>query len=238
MWVKTAPSAAVPVAMPTCRNVELMPEAMPARCGSTTLIAAVASAGLTSADAAAGDHEAGEQRGPVVARPDVAHQQQPEADEREPARDEPADAVALRELARDGRDGEREQRDRQEAQAGLQRAVAQRVLDVEREVEEHREHRRRERERGERGAVERRAPEQREVEHRRRALRASTSTNVTSRIAAATSSPTISAERPALGVAADQREDQAEEAAGERDEPGQSIRPPASARATRRPSRA
>ena len=47
MWVKTAPSAAVPVAMPTCRNVELMPEAMPARCGSTTPIAAVASAGLT-----------------------------------------------------------------------------------------------------------------------------------------------------------------------------------------------
>ena len=38
----------MPVAMPTCRNVELMPEAMPARCGSTTPTAAVASAGLTS----------------------------------------------------------------------------------------------------------------------------------------------------------------------------------------------
>ena len=48
MWVKTAPSAAVPVAMPTWRNVELMPDAMPARCGSTTAMAAVASAGFTA----------------------------------------------------------------------------------------------------------------------------------------------------------------------------------------------
>ena len=38
----------MPVAMPTCRNVELMPDAMPARCGSTTPTAAVASGGLTS----------------------------------------------------------------------------------------------------------------------------------------------------------------------------------------------
>ena len=45
---KIAPQAAIPVAMPTCRNVELMPEAMPERRGSTTPIAAVASAGLTT----------------------------------------------------------------------------------------------------------------------------------------------------------------------------------------------
>ena len=38
----------MPVAMPTCRKVELMPDAMPARCGSTTPTAAVASGGLTS----------------------------------------------------------------------------------------------------------------------------------------------------------------------------------------------
>ena len=36
----------MPVATPTCRNVELMPDAMPERRGSTTPIAAVASAGL------------------------------------------------------------------------------------------------------------------------------------------------------------------------------------------------
>ena len=75
----------MPVAMPTWRKVELMPDAMPARRGSTTPTAAVASAGLTSADAAAGDHEAGQQRGPVVAGLQAAHQQQPGADEREPA---------------------------------------------------------------------------------------------------------------------------------------------------------
>ena len=37
----------MPVAMPTWRKVELMPEAMPARRGSTKPTAAVASAGLT-----------------------------------------------------------------------------------------------------------------------------------------------------------------------------------------------
>ena len=46
------------------------------------------------------------------------------------------------ELARDRRDDERQQRDRQEAHARLERRVAEHVLDVEREVEEHREHRR------------------------------------------------------------------------------------------------
>ena len=45
---KIAPQAAIPVAIPTWRNVELMPEAMPERRGSTTPIAAVASAGLTN----------------------------------------------------------------------------------------------------------------------------------------------------------------------------------------------
>ena len=61
----------------------------------------------------------------------------------------------------DRRDDERQQRDRQEAQAGLQRAVAEHVLDVERQVQEHREHRRRERERDDARAGERRAAEQR-----------------------------------------------------------------------------
>ena len=70
----------MPVAMPTWRNVELMPEAMPARCGSTTPTAAVASARVDEPDAAAGDQEAGQQRGPVVARLEAAHQQQPDAD--------------------------------------------------------------------------------------------------------------------------------------------------------------
>ena len=39
----------MPVAMPTWRKVELIPEPMPARCGGTTLTAVEASGALTSA---------------------------------------------------------------------------------------------------------------------------------------------------------------------------------------------
>ena len=46
--VKMVPSAAMPVAMPTCRKVELAPEAIPAWCGGTTPIAVEASGGFTS----------------------------------------------------------------------------------------------------------------------------------------------------------------------------------------------
>ena len=41
------PSSAIPVAMPTCRNVELIPDAIPARCGATTPTAVEASGGFT-----------------------------------------------------------------------------------------------------------------------------------------------------------------------------------------------
>ena len=47
LW-KIAPSAAMPVAIPTWRNVLLMPEAIPARRGSTTLTDVEASGALTS----------------------------------------------------------------------------------------------------------------------------------------------------------------------------------------------
>ena len=46
LW-KTAPSTAMPVAMPTCRNVLLAPEAMPLRWGCTTETAPEASTGFT-----------------------------------------------------------------------------------------------------------------------------------------------------------------------------------------------
>ena len=105
-------------------------------------------------DPAAGEQEAREQRGPVVAGLEAAHQPQPDADERQPGAQEPADPEALGELARDRRDQEGQQRDRQEAQAGFERRVAEDVLDVEREVEEHREHRRRQHERRDRRAGE------------------------------------------------------------------------------------
>ena len=46
LW-KIAPSAAIPVAIPIWRNVLLIPEAIPARRGSTTLTAVDASGALT-----------------------------------------------------------------------------------------------------------------------------------------------------------------------------------------------
>ena len=82
---KIAPQAAMPVATPTCRNVELMPDAMPERRGSTTPIAAVASAGFVMP-----------MPPPAIRKPassavqsspgcDAAHQQQADAHERQPA---------------------------------------------------------------------------------------------------------------------------------------------------------
>src|ERR1039458_7450028 len=46
--LNSVPSRAIPVAMPTWRKVELIPEAIPARCGCTTPTAVDASGGLTS----------------------------------------------------------------------------------------------------------------------------------------------------------------------------------------------
>lgn len=46
-WENSVPSRAMPVAMPTWRKVELMPEAMPACCGGTTPTAVEASGGFT-----------------------------------------------------------------------------------------------------------------------------------------------------------------------------------------------
>ena len=111
-----------------------------------------------------------------------------------PPRDEPAHAVAVGELARERRDEERQQRDGQEAQAGLQGRVAERVLDVERQVEEHREHRRRQHER--RDATRRRTSGCRNSDRSSIgcATRRSATTNATSSSTAATSSPTISPE--------------------------------------------
>ena len=47
VW-RSAPSAAIPVAIPTCRKVLLIPDAIPARRGGTTLTAVAASGAFTS----------------------------------------------------------------------------------------------------------------------------------------------------------------------------------------------
>ena len=73
---RIVPSAATPVAMPTWRSVELIPDAIPARAGSTTPTAVETSGTLTKPGADAADDHPGQQVRPVRGRRQAAHQQQ------------------------------------------------------------------------------------------------------------------------------------------------------------------
>ena len=97
---KTAPQAAMPVAMPTWRKVELMPDAMPARCGCDDADGGGRQRRVGHADADAGDDEAGQQRRPVVAGVEPRHQQQADADQHAARRRGTSARRALGELAR------------------------------------------------------------------------------------------------------------------------------------------
>ncbi len=121
LW-KIAPSAATPVAMPTWRNVELIPEAMPARAGSTTPIATAAIPGFVIPIPMPEIRKPGQQHGPAVADLEAVHEDQADADEQQPRAHQHAMLhPALREAGGDRGDDEREQRQRQEPQAGLER---------------------------------------------------------------------------------------------------------------------
>ena len=167
LW-KTAPRPAIPVAIPTWRNVELMPDAMPERAGATTPIAAFAIDGLIMPTPTPATMKPGSSAVHSELGVDAAHQQQADADDQQSAAEQAASGQPRGELARDRGGEERQQRHGQEAQAGLERLVAEDRLQVQREVQEHREHRRRQREGGDRGAAERLLAKQREVEHRPR----------------------------------------------------------------------
>ena len=69
----------MPVAIPTCRNVLLIPDAIPARRGSTTLTAVEASGALTKPIPMPADDEAREERRPVEREGDPVHEQQRDA---------------------------------------------------------------------------------------------------------------------------------------------------------------
>ena len=165
LW-KIAPRPAMPVAMPTWRNVELIPDAIPARAGATTPIAAFGDRRVDRPDPDAREDEPRQERRPVRARVDAAHEQQARRHEQQAAAEQAARGQPRGELARHRRGDERQRRHGQEAQARLERPVAEDRLQVEDEVEEHREHRGRQRERRDRGAAERRLAKQRQVEHR------------------------------------------------------------------------
>jgi hypothetical protein len=115
------------------------------------------------------------------------------------------------ELAGDRRGDEGEEGERQEAQARLQRREALHALQVDRQVEEHREHPRREPEGDGGDAVEGGFAEQAEVEHRVVAARLDRDEGEQHRRRADQRGEDLDAS-PAIGVAADQSEDEQEEA--------------------------
>ena len=80
----------MPVAMPTWRKVELMPDAMPACRAGTTPTAVEASGGLIESDADSADDEARHQVGPVGLGVQPPHEQQPDADDDAAGADEQA----------------------------------------------------------------------------------------------------------------------------------------------------
>ena len=165
VW-KIAPRAATPVAIPAWRNVLLIPDAIPARAGIDDADRDRGDTRVGHADADAGEEEACEQPGPAVPDVDPVHQHEPDPDEEQAGSHQRPEGDALREPSRDRRDDEREQRERKEAEPGFERRVEEHALDVEGQVQEHREHAGREAEGDDRDAGEGRLAEERQVEHR------------------------------------------------------------------------
>src|SRR3954447_1970644 len=202
----SAPSPAMPVAMPIWRNVELMPEPMPARAGGTTPTAVDASGGFTRPTPMPAKMKPGSSTVHAESASTRAISTSPRPTSPSPPPIIRRTGNPRRQLARDRRHEERQQRDRQEAQPGLQRRVAERVLDVQRHVEEHREQRRRQRERRDRGARERGLAQKRQVEHRP-GLAALDDDERAQQDDRADEERDDQRATPALGVAAHERED-------------------------------
>ena len=156
----------MPVAIPTWRNVELMPEAMPARSGRTTPTAVEASGGLTSPTPT-----------PETTKP-AMRWVQPElpvsprmSSNPTPTSTSPGPISARTgtwraEPPRHAAAHEDRAAEDQRAHTGLQRAEAEHVLQVEDEVQQHREDPGGHPEGRDVAAGERGQPEERQVEHR------------------------------------------------------------------------
>ena len=121
---KTAPSAATPVAIPTWRKVLLMPDAMPARAGSTTPIATEAMPGLVIPIPVPPTRNPTSSVVQSSPRSMPVHQHEADPDQQQPGAHQRPERDPVRQPGRDRRDDEREQRQRQEPQPGLERRVA------------------------------------------------------------------------------------------------------------------
>ena len=102
---KIAPQTAIPTATPTWRNVSLMPAAIPLSLLRHDAHRDVGDHRVEQPDGDARDDEAGEQRRPLRAGVDAAHQQQPDADAGEPRR-----SISAGRDAREQRAGDRRRR--------------------------------------------------------------------------------------------------------------------------------
>ena len=118
---KTAPSAATPVAIPTWRKVELIPDPIPDFSTGTTAIAAWPIPGLVTPMPM-----------PAIRKPtrsdvhsesarDSVHEEEPDPDQGQAGAEQEPDRDPVGERARHRRCDETENGQRQEAQAGLER---------------------------------------------------------------------------------------------------------------------
>ena len=142
---RIVPSPATPVAMPTWRRVELMPDAIPARAGSTTPTAVETSGVLTSPAPRPATIIPASRcvQSELGVRPRISSRPAPISDE--PGADqEPARHVRGQPAGDAGGDEDRD-RQRQEADAGRDGREAEAVLHVDDQVREQREQRRRDR---------------------------------------------------------------------------------------------
>ena len=119
-------------------------------------------------DSDTGEEEPGQELGPARPRLHARHQQQSDAGAQQPERHQHPRVHPAEQYSGQRRDEEAGQRHRQVPEPGLQRRVAEVILQVQRQVQEQREQRRRHREGRELHAGERATAEQLEREHRLR----------------------------------------------------------------------
>ena len=159
--------SAIPTAPPTCCDVLISPEAIPASAWLTPASAAIEIGTKQSAIPSATIRKPGQQVGRV--RPvdrDLREQQQADREDRHPARDQRPDSDLVHEHRGDVRPDDRRAGDREVRDARLHRRVPEHLLHVQRQHQEHREQRRAEDEAGHVGSEDRLRAEDPEAHQR------------------------------------------------------------------------
>ena len=228
LW-KIAPSPAMPVAIPICRNVLFVPDAIPARLRLDDADRGRRERRVDEADADAGDEEAGEERRPVESTemPDISSSATPQSASPPPSRKRTGTRVDSRpEIGATKNESSESGR---KITPVFTARVAEHVLEVERQEEELREHPGRDRKGGDLRARERRHPEEADVEHRRLVPQLEEPEGDEKHDRGGEEADDAAA-RPAPVAAAKQPEDEREQAARQRDEAERSKPPCSSSR--------